>query len=106
MYGLSPVFQVGDYSSVPDTWSLKPSGLDVGDEFRLIFLSSTKRNATSTTIDDYNTFVQNLAAAGHDDIQAIQRRVHGRRMPPQPRTPATTPAPDTTAPTEACPSTG
>ena len=55
---------------VPDTWSLKPSGLGVGDKFRLIFLSSTKRNASSDSIGNYNTFIQNRAAAGHADIQA------------------------------------
>ena len=51
------------------TWSLKPSGLSIGDQFRLLFLSSTKRNATSSDIADYNTFIQDLAAAGHTDIQ-------------------------------------
>ena len=56
--------------SVPSDWSLIPTGLSTGDTFRLLFLSSTKRNATSTDIADYNTFVQNLAAAGHTDIQA------------------------------------
>ena len=71
MYGLSGVFEVGVfYSLVPDTWSLKPSGLGVGDEFRLIFLSSTTRDAASSDIADYNTFVQTRAAAGHADIQA------------------------------------
>ena len=55
---------------VPDTWSLKPSGLGVGDKFRLIFLSSTKRNASSDSIGNYNTFIQDRAAAGHADIQA------------------------------------
>ena len=67
-YGLSPVFTIA--TPVPDTWSLKPSGLRVGDGFRLIFLSSTKRNASSSSIGAYNTFVQNRAEAGHDDIQA------------------------------------
>ena len=52
------------------SWSLTPAGLAVGDQFRLIFLSSTKRNALSTDIEDYNTFVQDLAAAGHADIRA------------------------------------
>ena len=62
----------GDADATPvlDTWSLKPSGLGVGDEFRLIFLSSTKHDAQPTSIGDYNTFVQNRAEAGHDDIQA------------------------------------
>ena len=56
-------------TEVPSTWSLIPGGLGVGDEFRLLFLSSTKRSIRSTNISDYNTFVQNRAAAGHTDIQ-------------------------------------
>ena len=56
-------------TEVPADWSLKPTGLATGDTFRLLFLSSTKRNASSTDIADYNTFVQNLAAAGHTDIR-------------------------------------
>ena len=59
-----------DEPVVLDDWSLKPSGLGVGDQFRLIFLSSTKRNATSSNIGTYNTWIQARAAAGHDDIQA------------------------------------
>ena len=58
-------------TEVPANWSLKPAGLTAGDEFRLLFLSSTKRSSTSTNIADYNTFIQNLAAAGHADIQAF-----------------------------------
>ena len=55
---------------VPTTWGLVPSGLGDGDSFRLIFLSSGFRAASSSDIDVYNTFVQNQAAAGHEDIQA------------------------------------
>ena len=55
--------------TVPADWSLKPTGLAAGDKFRLLFLSSTKRNASSTDIADYNTFIQTRAAAGHTDIQ-------------------------------------
>ena len=37
-------------------WDLKPSGIVGGDQFRLIFLSSTKRKATiPLNIADYNT---------------------------------------------------
>ena len=54
---------------VPLDWSLKPAGIGPGERFRLIFLSSTKRNATSSNIETYNTFVQNRAAAGHANIQ-------------------------------------
>ena len=50
-------------------WNPKPSGIGGGDQFRLIFLSSTKRKATSLDIADYNTFVQDLAAAGHNAIR-------------------------------------
>ena len=57
-------------TSVPHDWSLKPSGLDTRDKFRLLFVSSTKRNANPTDIAIYNTFVQTRAAAGHTDIQA------------------------------------
>ena len=56
-------------NAAPDGWSLKPTGLVAGDQFRLLFLSSTKRNATATDIATYNTFIQNLAAAGHTDIR-------------------------------------
>ena len=55
---------------MPGDSGLTPTGLIAGDQFRLIFISSTKRNAEPTDIADYNTFVQGLAAAGHTDIQA------------------------------------
>ena len=57
-------------SLVPTTWSLIPSGLGDGDSFRLLFIGTTSRNASSSDIADYNTFVQDLAAAGHADIRA------------------------------------
>ena len=55
---------------VPTTWSLIPSGLGDGDSFRLLFIGSSSRDASSSDIAVYNTFIQNLAAAGHADIQA------------------------------------
>ena len=73
LYGLSPVFVVTENPQngveVPADWSLIPSGLSTGDEFRLIFHSSTKRGAASTDIDVYNDFVQDLANGGHTSIQ-------------------------------------
>ncbi len=54
---------------VADDWTLIPSGLGAGDSFRLIFATSTTRNATSDDIAVYNTFVQTRAAAGHSAIQ-------------------------------------
>ena len=59
----------GPTPMVPPDWSLKPTGLAEGSQFRLLFLSSTKRDATATDIADYNTFVQDRAEAGHTDIQ-------------------------------------
>ena len=71
LYGLSPVFVVMPPSrEIPVDWALKPSGLEAGDRFRLLFLSSTTRNGESTDISVYNRFVKDRAAAGHTDIQA------------------------------------
>ena len=55
---------------VPADWSLKPDGVGAGDKFRLLFVSSTSRNASPDDIADYNSHVQAAAAAGHADIQA------------------------------------
>ena len=54
---------------VPNYWGLIPSGLGPGDEFRLLFVSSTDRDATPRNIGTYNTWIQNLAANGHGDIR-------------------------------------
>ena len=65
MYGLSAVFQVHAPLSIDENSPLVPSGLGPGDSFRLLFLSSTTRDSSSSSIADYNAFVQNLATAGH-----------------------------------------
>ncbi len=58
----------GSYD-VPFDWALKPSGLTTaGAKFRLLFVTSTVRNATATDIATYNTFVQTRAKAGHSAI--------------------------------------
>ena len=54
---------------VPADWSLKPTAVAAGTQFRLLFLSSTKRVGTPPISRTYNTFVQGRAAAGHADIQ-------------------------------------
>lgn len=38
-----------------------PAGLNPGDEYRLAFITSTTRNASSTNIADYNAFVTGVA---------------------------------------------
>ena len=60
VYALSEVFEVAvPATEVPVNWSLVPSGLQEGDQFRLLFLSSTSRNAAPTSIATYNTWIQN-----------------------------------------------
>ncbi len=58
----------GSYEVSPN-WALKPSGLQSGDKFRLMFVTSTGRFAGSTNIAHYNTFVQDRAKAGHTAIR-------------------------------------
>ena len=54
-------------TEIPRGWDLIPSGLEAADQFRLLFISSTERYATSADIADYNKHVQNAAGAGHAD---------------------------------------
>ena len=56
-------------NEILSTSSLVPTGINAGDGFRLLFVTSHTRDAASTDIDDYNEFVQTAAAAGHEDIQ-------------------------------------
>ena len=55
---------------MPSNSGLVPTGLTLGDTFRLLFLSSTRRTASASGIGAYNTHVQTAAAAGHTAIQA------------------------------------
>ena len=44
-------------------WQYIPSGISVGQSFRLLFVTATTTAATSTSISTYNSFVQARAAA-------------------------------------------
>jgi hypothetical protein len=44
---------------------MTPSGLNPGDQFRFVFVTSTTLDASSTSIGDYDTFVQGLADAAN-----------------------------------------
>ncbi|MCY3924270.1 MAG: hypothetical protein OXG52_01970, partial [bacterium] len=61
--------RVFDVNFVPTDWSLKPSGLSAGDQFRLVFMTAAARDATAADIADYDAFVQAAAATGHNDIR-------------------------------------
>ena len=49
-------------------WSLKP-GVDVGGKFRLLIVTSTALNASTTVMDSYNGIIRDSVAAGHTDIR-------------------------------------
>ncbi len=51
-------------TAVPVDWALTPSGLNVGDEFRLLFLTLGYITPTETDIGYYNTYVQGQANKG------------------------------------------
>ena len=51
-------------------WALKPADINVGDKFRLLFITSTGRDATPTAIATYNVFVQVRAGGGAPAIEA------------------------------------
>ena len=58
-------------TEVPSDWPLKPSGLNVGDEFRLMFMGKNSRAADSTDIAVYDAYLQGrIAAIGHAEIKA------------------------------------
>ncbi len=69
-YAMSPVYQVGgSVAQVPHDWALKPSAVGAGEQFRLLFVTSGKRDKSATDIAVYNKFVQGFAEEGHADIR-------------------------------------
>ncbi len=57
----------GNYQA-HENWALTPSNLNDGDKFRLLFASSTTRDARAATNGVYDAFVENRAKAGHSAI--------------------------------------
>ena len=55
---------------VPADWALKPTDVSAGEKFRLFFVSSARRDASSRYARIYNTWIRTRAAAGHTDIQS------------------------------------
>ena len=47
-----------------------PTSLNVGDQYRLVFVTSAVRDATSTNIADYNAFVSGVAN-GQAELAAL-----------------------------------
>ena len=58
-------------TEVPSDWPLKPSELNVGDQFRLMSMGKNSRQANMTDIAVYDAYVQGrIAAIGHAEIKA------------------------------------
>ena len=58
-------------TEVPSNWSLNPTGLTTGDQFRLLLVSKNPMVATSTDISDYDNHLQNnIRDRGHGFIRA------------------------------------
>ena len=55
------------------SWPLIPSGLEPGDSFRLLFVTSATRDASSANIGDYNSHAQ-TAAGGNDSLKSFKGR--------------------------------
>ena len=89
-------------TTVPIGWNLTPSGLQTGDRFRLLIVTSTTRNARSDNIGHYDAHVQSAVASanGHPDIQSYSSgfRVLGSTETVNVRDHTETRATDTSAP--------
>ena len=68
----TPAVEVVD---VPHDWALIPDGVEVGDEFRLVFVTQQRRNARSSNIADYDSFVRTSAAgsSAHAALRAYSQ---------------------------------
>ena len=58
-----------DEIRVPSNWALKPSGLNAGKKFRLLFITSTEYEPPGGNIADSNRRVRDRAGRGHSAIQ-------------------------------------
>ena len=57
--------------TVPSDWALIPDGIAPGDSFRLLFVTSASRDASSTDVSDYNSHAQ-TAAGNNNSLQAFK----------------------------------
>jgi hypothetical protein len=51
----------------------QPTGLPEGSQYRIVFVTTTTRNATSTNINDYNNFVNAAANANGSQLQSLMQ---------------------------------
>ena len=55
---------------VAPTWSLIPEGIGMGDSFRLLFVTSTRRAGSLSSIDAFDRFARLNVRSGHAGIQS------------------------------------
>ena len=89
----APSTACSDEIRVPADWALKPTGVSAGGTFRLLFVTSTARNASSTDIASYNRFVQGPGGGRGIRRSGGTRTASGRWAARGRWTPGTTPAP-------------
>ena len=95
-------------SVVPLDWALKPSGLNGGDQFRLLFTTHTgtaPRTPPTSTTTTTTSRARPTPAAPTPPSNPTPRGSASSAAPP-PSTPSTTPPPPGPTPTGASPSTG
>ena len=65
----SATVRVIDVHRVSNNWRFTPSGLSEGKKFRLVFISTDARDAQSSDIEVYRTWIRSqVASHGHADI--------------------------------------
>ena len=64
----------GSYT-IPNDWALKPSGLDAGDRFRLLFVTRRQGGAGVSVIRQYNLIVaREVESGGHSAVRPYAER--------------------------------
>ena len=75
-------------TGVAHDWDLRPPGIATGETFRLLIVTSDRRNGQSGDVDDYNDHVQDAVDGGHSAISAYSsdfRALVGTRDGASPR---------------------
>ena len=57
-------------TTVPHDWALRPPAIATGKTFRLLIVTSDRRNGQSGDVDDYDDHVQDAVDGGHSAIRA------------------------------------
>ena len=84
----TPVTATPAATTVAHDWDLRPQGIATGETFRLLIVTSDRRNGESGNVDNYNNHVQDAVDDGHSAIRAYSsdfRALVGTRGGASPR---------------------